>query len=66
VSPKKDQQFWDDWFGALDRHNRGLPVVEYDRPVDDQGCPCGPMPAADGYVHGCPVHDPNPPTRKEN
>ncbi len=29
-------------------------------------CPCGPMPQADGYVRGCPVHDPNPPTREEN
>ncbi len=33
--------------------------------VDDRGCPCGPMPQADGYVRGCPVHDPNPPARNE-
>lgn len=33
--------------------------------VDYRGCPCGPMPQADGYAYGCPVHDPNPPTRNE-
>ncbi len=40
--------------------------ADADMPVDDRGCPCGPMPMADGFVYGCPVHDPNPPTRKEN
>lgn len=35
------------------------------RPDPMTGCPCGPMPMADGYVYGCPVHDPNPPVRNE-
>ncbi len=29
-------------------------------------CVCGPMPMADGFVYGCPVHDPNPPVREED
>jgi hypothetical protein len=33
------------------------------RPDPFDGCLCGPMPSADGYVYGCPVHDPNPPRR---
>lgn len=62
MTTTNDPQFWDDWFGALDRRNWGEPIVQYADP--ETGCLCGPMPAADGYVYGCPVHDPNPPRRE--
>lgn len=50
-----------DFFGAMADHLFRFAAAEQAPDADYQGCPCGPMSTADGYVYGCPVHDPNPP-----
>lgn len=46
-------------YAAVPCPNPRCPVPSgWTTPDPMTGCPCGPMPSADGYVWGCPVHDP--------